>query len=75
MRLRKRERINQFHAVQGQIQKIKAEIAGLSEYDNSAVTVTVNENDLSLTKLEEYQAELKKLQNEKVLNFLYLSNK
>lgn len=65
MRLRKRERINKFHAVQGQIQKIKAEIAGLSEYDNSAVTVIVNENDLSLKKLEEYQAELKKLQSEK----------
>ncbi|KAJ8451524.1 hypothetical protein Cgig2_018158 [Carnegiea gigantea] len=65
MRLRKRERLNQFHVVQGQIQKIKAEIAGLSEYDDSATAVIVNENDLSLKKLEEYQAELQKLQNEK----------
>lgn len=65
MRLRKRERMNQFQAVQGQIQKIKAEIAGLSEYDDSASAMKVNENDLSLKKLEEYQAELKKLQNEK----------
>ena len=59
--------MNQFQAVQGQIQKIKVEIAGLSEYDDSASSMTVNENDLSLKKLEEYQAELKKLQNEKVL--------
>ncbi|KAL9226403.1 hypothetical protein vseg_002221 [Gypsophila vaccaria] len=65
MRQRKRERMNQFLAVQGQIQKIKAEIAGLSEYDDSASAYVVNENDLSLKKLEEYQAELKKVQNEK----------
>ncbi|KNA24662.1 hypothetical protein SOVF_013500 isoform B [Spinacia oleracea] len=65
MRLRKRERMNQFQAVHGQIQKIKAEIAGLSEYDDSTSALKVNENDLSLKKLEEYQAELKKLQNEK----------
>lgn len=65
MRLRKEERVNQFQAVQGQIQKISAEIAGQSEYDNSS-TVIVNENDLSLKKLEEYQIELQRLRNEKV---------
>ncbi|KAK4597637.1 hypothetical protein RGQ29_015242 [Quercus rubra] len=64
MRLRKEERVNQFQAVQGQIQKISAEIAGQSEYDNSS-TVIVNENDLSLKKLEEYQIELQRLRNEK----------
>jgi len=66
MRLRKEERMNQFQAVQGQIQKISAEIAGQSEYDNSSSTVIVNENDLSLKKLEEYQIELQRLRNEKV---------
>ena len=66
MRLRKEERVNQFQAVQGQIQKISAEIAGQSEYDNSSSTVIVNENDLSLKKLEEYQIELQRLRNEKV---------
>ncbi|KAL4638633.1 hypothetical protein ACB092_03G160500 [Castanea dentata] len=65
MRLRKEERVNQFQAVQGQIQKISAEIAGQSEYDNSSSTVIVNENDLSLKKLEEYQIELQRLRNEK----------
>ncbi|OMO88160.1 Microtubule-associated protein, MAP65/Ase1/PRC1 [Corchorus olitorius] len=65
MRLRKEERVNQFRTVQGQIQKISAEIAGQSEYDDSITNVTVNENDLSLKKLEEYQNELQRLHNEK----------
>ncbi|KAE8730136.1 65-kDa microtubule-associated protein 8 [Hibiscus syriacus] len=65
MRLRKEERVNQFRAIQGQIQKISAEIAGQSEYDDSITNVTVNENDLSLKKLEEYQNELQRLYNEK----------
>lgn len=65
MRLRKEERVNQFRAVQAQIQKISAEVAGLSEYDDSSTNVIVNENDLSLKKLEEYQIELQGLHNEK----------
>ncbi|KAK8526315.1 hypothetical protein V6N12_020792 [Hibiscus sabdariffa] len=65
MRLRKEERVNQFQVVQGQIQKISAEIAGQSEYDDSITNVTVNENDLSLKKLEEYQNELQRLHDEK----------
>ncbi|KAK3040845.1 hypothetical protein RJ639_029189 [Escallonia herrerae] len=65
MQLRKEERVKQFRAVQGQIQKISAEIAGLSEYDDSSLKFTINENDLSMKKLEEYQVELQRLQNEK----------
>ncbi|XP_020539267.1 65-kDa microtubule-associated protein 8 isoform X2 [Jatropha curcas] len=65
MRLRKEERVNQFRAVQGQIQKISAEIAGQSVYDDSITNVTVNENDLSLKKLEEHQVELQRLHKEK----------
>ncbi|KAH7515496.1 65-kDa microtubule-associated protein 8 [Ziziphus jujuba] len=64
MRLRKEERVNQFRAVQGQIQKISAEIAGQTENDSSS-NITVNENDLSLKRLEEYQNELQRLHNEK----------
>lgn len=67
MQLRKEERVKQFRAVQGQILKISAEIAGLSEYDDSSSGVKVNENDLSLKKLEEYQTELQRIHNEKVL--------
>jgi len=66
MRLRKEERLNQFRAVQGKIQRISAEIAGNS--DDVPSTVTVNENDLSLKKLEDYQNELQRLYNEKVPN-------
>ncbi|PKI78309.1 hypothetical protein CRG98_001252 [Punica granatum] len=65
MQLRKEERVKQFRAVQGQIQKISAEIAGQSVYDESPSSIIVNENDLSLKKLEEYQNELQKLHNEK----------
>lgn len=65
MRLRKEERMNKFRAVQGQIQKISAEIAGQSEHNGSSSIVIVNENDLSLKKLEEYQIELLRLHNEK----------
>lgn len=64
MRLRKEERLNQFRTVQGQIQKISAEIAGNS--DNAPSIIAVNENDLSLKRLEEYQNELQRLYNEKV---------
>lgn len=63
MRLRKEERLNQFQAVQGKIQRISAEIAGNS--DDVPSTITVNENDLSLKKLEDYQNELQRLYNEK----------
>lgn len=72
MRLRKEERMNKFRTVQAQIQKISAEIKGLSEYDDSSANVMVNENDLSLKKLEEYQNELQSLHNEKVLKKILL---
>ncbi|KAF8390641.1 hypothetical protein HHK36_025168 [Tetracentron sinense] len=65
MQLRKEERVNQFRDVQMQIQKISAEIAGQSELNISPSNVIVNENDLSLKKLEEYQNELQRLRNEK----------
>ncbi|KAF4378824.1 hypothetical protein F8388_006275 [Cannabis sativa] len=65
MRSRKEERMNQFRTVQGQIQKISAEIAGKSECSDSVLDLKVNDNDLSLKKLEEYQIELQRLHNEK----------
>ncbi|KAL0364322.1 UNVERIFIED_CONTAM: microtubule-associated protein 8 [Sesamum angustifolium] len=65
MQLRKEERVKQFRVVQGQIHKISAEIAGQTEYNDSSSAVWVNENDLSLKKLEEYQNELQRLHSEK----------
>ena len=67
MQLRKQERVKQLQTVQSHIQKISSEIAGKSECDDSSSRIVVNENDLSLKKLEEYQIELQRLHNEKVL--------
>ena len=66
MQLRKEERVKQFRAVQSQIQKISGEIAGRSEYNDTSSSIVVNESDLSLKRLEEYQNELQRLHNEKV---------
>ncbi|XP_024989104.1 65-kDa microtubule-associated protein 8 [Cynara cardunculus var. scolymus] len=65
MQTRKAERMKQFRAVQLQIHKISAEIAGQSEYDDSLPEAVVNENDLSLKKLEEYQMKLQGLEADK----------
>lgn len=70
MQLQKQERLKQFRAVQGQIQKILAEIAGESEYETALLHVLTNEKDLSLKKLEEYQCELQRLLKEKVIRIL-----
>ncbi|XP_057472672.1 65-kDa microtubule-associated protein 1-like [Actinidia eriantha] len=58
----KEERIKEFFNVQSQIQKICGEIAGTSEQVGSPV---VDEADLSLKKLEEFQFQLQELQKEK----------
>ncbi|KAE9607979.1 putative microtubule-associated protein, MAP65/Ase1/PRC1 [Lupinus albus] len=63
MRLRKEERLKQFRCVLGQIQKISSEITGNS--DNAPSSIVVNENDLSLKRLEEFQNELQRICNEK----------
>ncbi|KAL9225242.1 hypothetical protein vseg_001191 [Gypsophila vaccaria] len=63
MRIRKINRKHQFLEVIGQIQKLSTEI-----YDSEGIEITkadVNENDLSLRKLEELQTQLQSLQDEK----------
>lgn len=57
----KDERVREFSDVQSQIQKICAEIAG--SLNNEAPVV--DESDLSLKKLDEYQSQLQELQKEK----------
>ncbi|KAL6900925.1 hypothetical protein ACP4OV_005601 [Aristida adscensionis] len=61
MQMRKEARVKQFMEVQTEIQRIACEIAGRSENE----AVIVNEEDLSLKKLEEYQSELQRLKREK----------
>ncbi|KAI3842490.1 hypothetical protein MKX03_035097 [Papaver bracteatum] len=66
MQLRKEGRLNHFRDVQSQILKISSEIAGLlKEAEISSSDVQVNEDDLSMKKLEEYRFELQQLQKEK----------
>uniref|UniRef100_A0A7C8YQ59 Uncharacterized protein n=1 Tax=Opuntia streptacantha TaxID=393608 RepID=A0A7C8YQ59_OPUST len=68
MRKRKSERKSQFLEVIGQIQRVSAELYGSAGYDISKAVV--DENDLSLRRLEELQTELQSLQKEKVLKTL-----
>lgn len=59
----KEERIKEFSDVQSQIQKICAEIAGTLNINDQ--TPAVDETELSLKKLDEYQSHLQQLQKEK----------
>ncbi|KAG0466399.1 hypothetical protein HPP92_017979 [Vanilla planifolia] len=61
----KEDRIKQFADVQSQIQTICAEIAGTLKLGEKVGVPVVDETDLSLTKLEEFQSQLRKLQKEK----------
>ncbi|KAI3818091.1 hypothetical protein L1987_11894 [Smallanthus sonchifolius] len=65
LQIKKAERMKQFESIQSEIQNIFAEIAGQSEYDDLLPHVIVNENDLSLKSLEEYQMELQRLHADK----------
>lgn len=69
MRKRKSDRRNQFLDVLEQIQEISNEIHGSTEYMSSKIVV--DENDLSLRKLEELHRQLHDLQKEKVELFSY----
>ncbi|XP_058080404.1 65-kDa microtubule-associated protein 1-like [Magnolia sinica] len=61
----KEERVKEFAEVQSQIQKICGEIAGNLKLGEQAGTPTVDESDLSLKKLDEFQSQLQELQKEK----------
>ncbi|KAL5988015.1 hypothetical protein ACLOJK_035778 [Asimina triloba] len=61
----KEERMKEFADVQSEIQKICGEIAGNVKLAENAGPPMVDENDLSLKKLDEFQCELQELQKEK----------
>ncbi|MCL7051122.1 hypothetical protein MKW94_021729 [Papaver nudicaule] len=65
MQLRKEERLNHFRDIQSQILKISSEIAGHLMEEITSSNVQVNEDDLSIKKLDEYRFELQRLQKEK----------
>lgn len=64
--------MKEFTDVQLQINKIRAEIAGDLNIGEQIVKPVVDEDDLSLKKLDEYQSQLQELQREKVSVGTYL---
>lgn len=65
----KKKRIKEFSDIQSQIQKICNEISENIEARDQVKTTKVNENNLTLEKLEEFQSQLQELQKEKVIVF------
>ncbi|KAL9665053.1 hypothetical protein QQ045_020462 [Rhodiola kirilowii] len=64
MQLRKEDRVNQLRAVQGQIQKISAEIAGQSIYNDSASNVLENSNKFRQLPGADSQLEVERIGSE-----------
>lgn len=64
MRVKKEERIKEFADIRAQIKKITAEITGCANQNNVSFIHT-DDQDLSLRKLNEYQAQLRILQKDK----------
>jgi len=68
LRIQKEERMKQFSDIKAQIEKISGEISGYSDHLNKAmnISLTLEEQDLTLRNLNEYQTHLRTLQKEKV---------
>jgi len=60
-------RVKEFADVQLQIQTLRGEIAGNLQFGEHLETPHVNEDDLSVKKLNEFLFELQALQKEKVI--------
>ncbi|XP_059655286.1 65-kDa microtubule-associated protein 6-like isoform X2 [Cornus florida] len=65
LKLKKEERIKQFAEIKTQIEKITGEISGYSHLTSAVGFLNLEEQDLSLRKLSEYQTHLQTLQKEK----------
>ncbi|KAG8075768.1 hypothetical protein GUJ93_ZPchr0006g45060 [Zizania palustris] len=61
----KNERAREFVNVQSQIDQICGEIAGTTEVGEKVETPQVNEDDLTLERLEEFRSQLQELEKEK----------
>lgn len=66
LKMKKEERLKQFADVNAQIERISGEISG---YHPAISTLVLEEQDLSLRKLNEFQTHLRTLQKEKVCVF------
>ncbi|CAN4113892.1 unnamed protein product [Withania somnifera] len=65
LRVKKDERVKQFADVKTQIDKITSEISGYSNIINAVSSLNLEDHDLSLRNLSEYQSHLRALQKEK----------
>jgi protein regulator of cytokinesis 1 len=67
LRLQKDERMKQFVDIKAQIEKMSGEISGYSDQLNKTMvgSLALDEQDLTLRKLNEYQTHLRSLQKEK----------
>uniref|UniRef100_A0A5B7B446 Microtubule-associated protein 6 n=1 Tax=Davidia involucrata TaxID=16924 RepID=A0A5B7B446_DAVIN len=65
LKVKKEERLKQFADIKAQIEKINGEISGYGHLINAAGSLNLEEQDLSLRKLTEYQTHLHTLQKEK----------
>ncbi|KAL4638031.1 hypothetical protein ACB092_03G121800 [Castanea dentata] len=66
LKMKKEERMKQFADINAQIEKISGEISGYSHVNNAMIgSLTLDELDLSLRKLTDYQTHLRTLQKEK----------
>uniref|UniRef100_A0A1D1YF71 65-kDa microtubule-associated protein 6 n=1 Tax=Anthurium amnicola TaxID=1678845 RepID=A0A1D1YF71_9ARAE len=66
LKVKKEERLKQFSDMRSQIEKISGEIMGYSHSnDTKTCQINVEEHDLSLRKLSEYQTQLRTMQKEK----------
>lgn len=66
LRLEKEERVKQFADVRSQIEKIRREMSEWNHQNESLTSPSMtDEHDLSIRKLNEYQAQLRNLQKEK----------
>ncbi|KMZ75604.1 Microtubule-associated protein MAP65-1a [Zostera marina] len=61
----KEDRIKEFSDVQSEIEKICVEIAGNIKVDDNVKTSEVDESDLTIEKLDEFQSQLHELRKEK----------
>lgn len=67
LKMKKDERMKQFADIKTQIDKISGEISGYSYLNGVVITsLSLDDQDLSLRKLTEFQTHLRSLQKEKV---------
>lgn len=66
LRVKKDERVKQFADIKTQIDKITSELSGYSNIVNAVSSLNLEDHDLSMRNLSEYQSHLRALQKEKV---------